>query len=154
MRLELWTLQVHGSLHSLFSLFSLTACSSPQRGNGISVFQLGTQGAMRFVPSGLLEGGTGGCDCSLLGGEGGGLGSSHVSMMGRIRRKTEQGLISEVFYVLKTNLLDTWKHFSSVQSLSHVQLFENPWTAARQASLSITNSWSLLKLISMESVMP
>ena len=44
--------------------------------------------------------------------------------------------------------------FSSVQSLSHVQLFVTPWTAARQASLSITNSWSLLKLMYMESVMP
>ena len=42
---------------------------------------------------------------------------------------------------------------SSVQSLSHVRLFETPWTAARQASLSITNSWSLLKLMSIESVM-
>ena len=39
-------------------------------------------------------------------------------------------------------------------SVSHVQLFENPWTAAYQASLSITNSWSLLKLMSIESVMP
>ena len=44
--------------------------------------------------------------------------------------------------------------FSSVQSLSHVQLFATPWTAAHQASLSITNSWSLLKLMSNESVMP
>ena len=44
--------------------------------------------------------------------------------------------------------------FSSVQSLSHVQLFATPWTAACQASLSITNSWSLLKLISIDSVMP
>ena len=44
--------------------------------------------------------------------------------------------------------------FSSVQSLSHVQLFVIPWTAARQASLSITNSQSLLKLMSIESVMP
>ena len=43
---------------------------------------------------------------------------------------------------------------SSVQSLSRVQLFVTPWTTARQASLSITKSWSLLKLISMESVMP
>ena len=43
---------------------------------------------------------------------------------------------------------------SSVQSLSHVQLFETPWTAARQASLSITNSRSLLKLMAVESVMP
>ena len=39
--------------------------------------------------------------------------------------------------------------FSSVQSLSHVQLFATPWTAACQASLSITNSWSLLKLLVM-----
>ena len=37
--------------------------------------------------------------------------------------------------------------FQSVQSLSHVQLFVTPWTAAPQASLSITNSWSFLKLI-------
>ena len=44
--------------------------------------------------------------------------------------------------------------FSSVQSLSCVWLFETPWTAARQASLSITNSQSLLKLMSIESVMP
>ena len=43
--------------------------------------------------------------------------------------------------------------FSSVQSLSCVQLFATPWTAARQASLSITNSWSSLKLMSIESVM-
>ena len=42
----------------------------------------------------------------------------------------------------------------SVQSLSHVQLFMTPWTAARQASLSITNSQSLFKLMSIESVMP
>ena len=42
---------------------------------------------------------------------------------------------------------------SSVQLLSHVQLFATPWTAACQASLSITNSWSLLKLMSIESVM-
>ena len=45
-------------------------------------------------------------------------------------------------------------HFSSVQSLSRVRFFETPWTAACQASLSITNSWSLPKLISIESVMP
>ena len=45
-------------------------------------------------------------------------------------------------------------HFSSVQSLSHVQLFATPWTAAHQASLSITNSLSLLRLMSIESVMP
>ena len=44
--------------------------------------------------------------------------------------------------------------FSSVQSLSRVQLFTTPWTAARQASLSITNSWNPTKLISIELVMP
>ena len=43
--------------------------------------------------------------------------------------------------------------FSSVQLLSRVQLFVTPWTAAHKASLSITNSWSLLKLISIELVM-
>ena len=43
---------------------------------------------------------------------------------------------------------------SLVQSLSRVWLFATPWTAARQASLSITNSRSLLKLVSIESVMP
>jgi len=43
--------------------------------------------------------------------------------------------------------------FSSVQSLSHIRLFETPWTAARQASLSI-NSQSPIKLMSIESVMP
>ena len=42
----------------------------------------------------------------------------------------------------------------SVQLLSCVRLFATPWTAAFQASLSITNSWSLLKLMSIESVMP
>ena len=44
--------------------------------------------------------------------------------------------------------------FSSVQSLSRVRLFATPWIAARQASLSITNSRSSLKLMSLESVMP
>ena len=44
--------------------------------------------------------------------------------------------------------------FSSVQSLSRVWLFATPWTAARQASLTITNSWRLLKAMSIQSVMP
>ena len=44
--------------------------------------------------------------------------------------------------------------FSSVQSLSCVQLFATPWIAARQDSLSITNSWSLPKLMTIKSVMP
>ena len=47
--------------------------------------------------------------------------------------------------------LPRWR---SVQLFSHVQLFATPWTAARQASLSITNSQSLLKLMYIESVMP
>ena len=44
--------------------------------------------------------------------------------------------------------------FSSVQSPSHIRLFATPWIAAHQASLSITSSWSLLKLMPIESVMP
>ena len=44
--------------------------------------------------------------------------------------------------------------FSLVQSLRHVRLFVTPWTAVHQASLSITNSWSLPKLMSIESMMP
>ena len=44
--------------------------------------------------------------------------------------------------------------FSSVQSLSHVWLFATPWITACQASLSITNSWSSLRLMSIKSVMP
>ena len=45
-------------------------------------------------------------------------------------------------------------HFSSVQSLSHEWLFATPWTAACQASLSITNSQSLFKLMAIEAMMP
>ena len=60
--------------------------------------------------------------------------------------------------IFATSLLfilpDRNNKLSSVQSLSHVQLFAAPWTTARQASLSITNSRSLLKLMSIESVMP
>ena len=44
--------------------------------------------------------------------------------------------------------------FSSVESPCHAQLFENPWITAHQVSVSITNSWSLLKLMPTESVMP
>ena len=50
--------------------------------------------------------------------------------------------------------LTFYLQFSSGQLLSRVRLFATPWTAARQASLSITNSYSLLKLMSIESVMP
>ena len=48
----------------------------------------------------------------------------------------------------------TWMNLSSVQSLSRVQLFVTPWTAAHQVSLSITKSQNLLKLTSIETVMP
>ena len=50
--------------------------------------------------------------------------------------------------------VDVSVQFSSVQSLSCVPLFATPWTAAHQASLPITNSQSLLKLMSIKSVMP
>ena len=55
---------------------------------------------------------------------------------------------------LKEKLWQTSVQFSSVQSLSHVQFFVTPWTAARQASLSISNGRSLPKLMSIELVMP
>ena len=51
-------------------------------------------------------------------------------------------------------MIKFYTHFSSVQSLSHVQLFVTPWITAHQASLSITNSRSSLKLMSIESLMP
>ena len=51
------------------------------------------------------------------------------------------------------SIIFVWRH-SSVQSLIHVWLFATPWTTARQASLSITNSWSPPKPMSIESVMP
>ena len=55
-------------------------------------------------------------------------------------------------------LYQNWVNYQrlhqTIQLLSSVGLFATPWTVARQASLSITNSWSLLKLMSIESVMP
>ena len=56
--------------------------------------------------------------------------------------------------VLQADNLPSEPAFSSVQSLSRVRLFATPWIAACQASLSITNSRSLLKLMPIESVMP
>ena len=50
-------------------------------------------------------------------------------------------------------LCKIWPTGHSVQSLSHVRLFVTPWTAAHKTSLSITNSWNLLKLMSIELVM-
>ena len=63
-------------------------------------------------------------------------------------------LLSVSYNLHNRDLLPPSVHFSSVQSLSHVQLFATPWITARQASLSITNSRSSLKLTSIESVIP
>ena len=57
-------------------------------------------------------------------------------------------------WMLKEELSNPDVQFNSVQSLSHVRPFATPWTTAHQASLSITSSQSLLKLMSVESVMP
>ena len=65
-------------------------------------------------------------------------------------------LITKVFPLIQKKLTYVFKSitsFSSVQSLSCVRLFATPWTAACQASLSITNRWSPPKLMSIESVM-
>ena len=71
--------------------------------------------------------------------------------------KNEFKLYLNIFYGNACDLGQLWNNFpgfSSVQSLSRVWLFATPWIAARQASLSITNSWSSLRLTSIESVMP
>ena len=69
-----------------------------------------------------------------------------------------QGTKNMQHWMLISGLKSWWKlnaiQFSLVQSLSRVQLFVTPWTIARQASLSITNSRSLLKRMFIESVMP
>ena len=65
--------------------------------------------------------------------------------------------VTSLIHFSKLRVADLRKmqmRLSSVQWLRHVWLFVTPWTAACQASLSITNSWSLLRLISIESVMP
>ena len=64
-----------------------------------------------------------------------------------VQSRTSQTLNWDYLYKHK-------KAISSVQLLSQVSLFVNPWTAACRASLSITNSWSLLKLLSIKLVMP
>ena len=60
----------------------------------------------------------------------------------------------EVYSIVIYNPKGYTPFISSVQSLSRVRLFATPWITARQASLSITNSWSSLRLMSIESVMP
>ena len=65
-----------------------------------------------------------------------------------------QGMIEGELFAIDLFGFCLFVFSSSVQWLSHIQLFVTPWTAVRQASLSITNSRSLLKLLSIESVMP
>ena len=76
------------------------------------------------------------------------------------------GMKEELFFLSREEEMSVFEHLlcvgnftyqsvsQSVQSLSCVRLFETPWIAARQASLSITNSWSLPKLVFIELVMP
>ena len=74
---------------------------------------------------------------------------------GRLYAETAQSSLTVIFKLVISGLISIiLVVFSSVQSLSRVQLFATPWPAAHQASLSITNSWNLLKLMSIESVMP
>ena len=82
----------------------------------------------------------------------------HSSNLGVVT-ETNQGvtcpLVLHSEHIMKWHFSASFAvQFSSVQSFSRVWLFETPWTAAHQASLSITNSRSLLKLTSIESVMP
>ena len=76
-------------------------------------------------------------------------------MVNKHRKRCSASLvIKEVKTKTTTRIYFIHIQFSSVQLLSRVRLFATPWIAARQASLSITNSRSLPKLMSIESVMP
>ena len=75
-------------------------------------------------------------------------------LRGKTTQKIVQMIVFKFFFTLKSYCKTQEIQFSSVQLLSRVQLFTTPWTAAHQDSLSITNSQSLLKLMSIESVMP
>ena len=81
-------------------------------------------------------------------------GRVYLNGIGALMTETTERSLSCVRTQDKDNLGTKKWAFSSVQSLSRVRLFETPWIAAHQASLSITNSWSLPKLMSIESVMP
>ena len=83
------------------------------------------------------------------------------TLFGSFSRQAVEKPIYDSYVKLKVwTVYHYWWHWvivtfiSSVQSLSRVRLFATPWTAACQASLSITNFQSLLKLMSIESVMP
>ena len=80
-----------------------------------------------------------------------GPGLSHSSSPSSTSTRPARGHVTQT---LHPSINATFWVLGSVQSLSRVQLFETPWTAACQASLSITSSQSLLKLMSTESVMP
>ena len=67
---------------------------------------------------------------------------------------SKKGIAKECSNYCTIALISHVSKFSSVQLLSCVQLFATPWITARQVSLSITNSWSSLRLTSIESVMP
>ena len=71
----------------------------------------------------------------------------------KMKCPTNQAIFSKLVKHVKRLLWLFQVQLSSVQSLSHVWLFATPWTAVRQVSLSITNTWSLIKLMSIESVM-
>ena len=83
---------------------------------------------------------------------------SHVFLQGIFPNQgSNPGLLyyrQALNHLSRQGISRTGLQFSLVQLLSCVPLFSTPWTAARQASLSITSSWSLLTLISIESVMP
>ena len=68
--------------------------------------------------------------------------------------KNGESLVLPTSTIILNNAYLLSVQFSSIQSLSHVRLFATPWIAARQASLSISNSQSLLKLMPIELVMP
>ena len=79
---------------------------------------------------------------------------SHLTFKNHCYRETQECFVYPSGVLGAERMRITAFHFSSVQSLSRVRLFATPWTAARQASLSITNSRSPPKPMSIESVMP
>ena len=79
---------------------------------------------------------------------------SRLQSMGSHRVRHDWSNLAAAAAALLTIVIMLLIQSSSIQSLSCVRLFATPWTAARQASLSITNSWNSPKLMSIESVMP
>ena len=76
------------------------------------------------------------------------------TLLKEMRNFSKVGVDEQKFNIQKSSVFLYNSNTEVVQLLSHVQLFANPWTVTHQASLSITNSWSLLKLMSIESMMP